>query len=699
MRRLLNISWFLIVILFISTDGYSQDYDIRKGLENRAGWVLQHQEDIHEFIRGYYRTGTHDSVLYFANRYYGIAEDAGDDKKLADALYFVGMGQSRLDLVAFKSTAETLVNLGSQLDEAIYVARGYKYISDYYSSIGNADSSIFFLKEAEESALSDRNFDSDSLLQVLVGQFRHNIASGYYRQQMFDEAIEVALNNRNYAISIGEEELEMRTYQILSAAYSALVSYATETGAELDTELYLDRSEEFAKLFVASANKSDNDYIKGFAYATLANMYSMREKLDSALVNYEHSLVYARSQKDYRLYSSRLNNIGSIHTRLGQLEMADIKYNESYMVAVDINNEILQARSANNIAYNALQLNNLNRARQFALISIELGEKLGRYGTLSQGYGNLSDIETQSSNPVAALEAYKSHIQYRDSLLKEENLQRIEDLQAKYETEKKEAEIELLQNQSELQAALIQTRNSQIIVVALVLLLIAAGIYLAYQRRLDMKQKELQDSNQRLLSVQMNPHFLFNALVSIQSFVLQNKEAKDTSNFVAKFAKVTRMVLNYSREHFITLEQELDLLNEFLRLQQIRTNNKFDYHFHLDESINPSAVLLPPMLAQPFIENAVEHGILPMQDERGSIEVSVKRKGDLLLISVQDNGAGFKHGEETTNKKSLAIKITGERFELLRKITGKPFSFDISSNPKNTFGRGVSVEFKVPVFT
>ncbi len=685
----------LSVLLLSSVN--AQSVDVRSSLKELNTDLLNNPEEVNTFIMGFYQESEYDSVRFYAELYYQLAESKGNTTHKLEALFLLGRGLSGLDMEAFKTVSNQLLRSAKRAENSLFIARGYKYLSDYYFNYSVTDSTLYYLEKAESVASSDNNFRSDSLLQTLVGQFRHNRASVYYRQQMFDDAIELALDNRDYAIRISDVDLEMRSYQVLAASYSALVSYGEETGAEIETELYLERSKEFARLFVNAANQTQNDYLKGFAYATLANMHSMQNELDSALINYQRSLEFAFKQKDYAIYSSRLNNIGNIHSQLGQLELANDKYVESYQVAVDLGNAVLQARAANNISYTALQLNDLNRAKNFALIGIRLGEQLGRYGTISQSYGNLSEIEQRLGNTEAALEAYKSHIQFRDSLLKAENLQRIEDLQTKYETEKKQTEIDFLQKESRLQAALIKTRNTQIISVGLLLILIVTGGYMLYQRRVSKQQRELQDMHQRLLSVQMNPHFLFNALVSIQSFVLQNREVKDTSNFVAKFAKVTRMVLNYSREPFITLNQELELLKEFLRLQQIRTGNTFDYNFAIDENIQTDSILIPPMLAQPFIENAVEHGILPKQDERGKIDIEIVKKEAHLAILVRDNGAGFKKGDGLTSKKSLAIKITGERFELLKKITGKPYSFTIKSPDRSSDNRGVEVEFCIPV--
>ena len=693
-----------IILLWLSLStvkgfGQSGEHWLTASLKAGRTSVVDRAESVHRLLKGFQKSGDFDSLRFYSEKYLSITRQVKNEAETIEALYLNALGEYRFDLDAFVRVSRELEQRSDKADNHVMGARARKLISDYYYRIGDADSSIIFLKKAEQKALQDPGFAQDSVLKLLVGQFRHNIASRLYQQQRFDESLEVAMKNRHYAIDIGDKELETRSYQVLATIYSALVSYAEETDSELDIIEYSKRSKEYAKLFISAASEMGNDYLTGFAHATLANMFYQEEAFDSALVHFTLSLDFAEKRKDYLLYCSRLGNVANVLHTMGRLEDAGEKYYEAYPMAQDIGSEVMQARMANNLSYNSLKLNDLNRARDFAKRTIELGLKLERYGTVSQGYGNLSGIEEQAGNFEEALAAFKYHEQYRDSVLKEENLNRIEELQTQYETEKKEAEIELLQNKSELQQALIATRNSQFIAVAVILILILVSVYFWYHKRLAEKQQALQDSNQRLLSVQMNPHFLFNALVSIQSFILQQRETKETSNFVAKFAKVTRMVLSYSRERFVTLQQELTLLEEFLKLQQIRTNHKFDYIFNVDTTIQADRLMLPPMLAQPFIENAIEHGILPKQDHRGSIQITIKNNTDLLCIEVEDNGAGLtQEVSQKSGHESLATKITTERFGLLAKITDKPFSYEIINKKDAGLGEGVIVRFTVPRF-
>lgn len=662
--------------------------------------VVLNLDDLKSFFNAKKAKGEFEFIISIGAELAELAKEQNNKEIEYWSRYLVIEASRRINFGESDAETKKLISELKSSENVELLALTYKLESDFFTQISNIDSSSHYLELASETIQKVSGFDTSSALQFKLGQFQHNLAGQLYRRQAFEKAIEIILANIQRADEIGVLDLKVRSLQMAAAVYSAMGKYAQETNSELEVDWYLGKAKEYTDQFIAEAVKLENDYLTGFAYMMKASQFDTEGNPDSALVYYRESLKFVNREQEPASYISRLNNLAGSLSDAGRLEEAYDSFFEAYQLATDIGNTVLIARISNNLSFTALQLGRLNEARNFANQTIAFGKELSRWGSVSQGYGNLTNIEEQAGNFEAALRAYEGHIQYRDSLLKEENLSRIEELQTKYETEKNEAEIELLQNQSELQEAQLRTRNAQIVIISLVLLLLALGVYLVYNRRLQVQEHRVEEANQRLLSVQMNPHFLFNALVAIQSFIIQNREAKETSNFVAKFAKVTRMVLNYSRERLITLEDELSLLHEFLRLQQIRTNHKFEFQFSVAEDLDPTNIFIPPMLAQPFIENAVEHGILPRKDEEGLICVEVIRKKEFLVIAVDDNGVGIsKNHTADSAHKSLATKITSERFELLGKIFGKPFTYRVIEKNKEKDESGLRVEFQLPVFT
>jgi len=204
------------------------------------------------------------------------------------------------------------------------------------------------------------------------------------------------------------------------------------------------------------------------------------------------------------------------------------------------------------------------------------------------------------------------------------------------------------------------------------ILIILASIILIvkYREKKIKEQNRFLSLEQKLLRSQMNPHFIFNSLSSIQSFIFENNPI-EAGSYLSRFAELIRSILYNSREEFITLENEIKTLKNYFELQQLRYNHKFDFEIDVDPEIFPEEISIPPMIAQPFIENAVEHGIKYIED-KGLISVSFTLMDDSILLIVGDNGIGIKAAKNLKNKKasehkSLATVITRERIEILNK--------------------------------
>lgn len=175
----------------------------------------------------------------------------------------------------------------------------------------------------------------------------------------------------------------------------------------------------------------------------------------------------------------------------------------------------------------------------------------------------------------------------------------------------------------------------------------------------------------RLLRSQMDPHFIFNALGNIQSMILQ-KDTIPAVSYLNKFAKLTRQILEQSRKETISLEEEINTLKNYIELQQLRLNNSFEYNIVCDESVE-DGILIPPLLIQPFIENAVEHGLKPKpKEEKGLLQLNFTQQTDQknLICVIKDNGIGLAASRKLKikeNHQSLSTTITDERLAKMQK--------------------------------
>jgi len=198
----------------------------------------------------------------------------------------------------------------------------------------------------------------------------------------------------------------------------------------------------------------------------------------------------------------------------------------------------------------------------------------------------------------------------------------------------------------------------------------------------------------------MNPHFIFNSLVAVQSYILKNK-AEDGAKFLSKFAALMRTVLQGSRSEFVSLDKEIVTLKNYLDLQKLRFENKFDYEIYTDEEIVSENIMIPPMLAQPFIENAIEHGIAN-SEKKGFIHILfLKKTANLFEFKVEDNGSGFSKDSNIKNGHiPLAAKITEERLRLLNKNKRNKIKLEVKERKnQNNLTEGVTASFYIPFIT
>ena len=214
-------------------------------------------------------------------------------------------------------------------------------------------------------------------------------------------------------------------------------------------------------------------------------------------------------------------------------------------------------------------------------------------------------------------------------------------------------------------------------------------------------EHEKTQLRQRLLRSQMNPHFIFNSLASVQNFIVKQDDTK-ASIYLSRFSELVRSILNNSLEEQITLEQELSTIENYLELQKVRFPEKFDYHIHVDDHLDQENIFVPPMLAQPFIENAIEHGI-KHRATKGNISISYTRKGHGLTFAIEDDGIGRKKAGELRQKfdkdhKSLATSITQERIKVInRKLRHKITMEIVDLKDEQGEARGTRVAFGMPV--
>lgn len=230
------------------------------------------------------------------------------------------------------------------------------------------------------------------------------------------------------------------------------------------------------------------------------------------------------------------------------------------------------------------------------------------------------------------------------------------------------------------------------------ILLVSAKIYV---RQVKLKSTILESELKALRSM-MNPHFTFNSINSIQHFIVQ-KDTKGALDFTSKFAGLIRMILSNSANEFITVQKELDALRLYMEIEQTRLDAKFTFQIIVAKSIDPDFEKIPSMILQPYVENALWHGIMNKEGE-GRIEIGIEANKKGVFCYVEDDGVGRKRANEFKGKlkadrKSLGMSLTKERLELLRKSSGRNMDVTVVDlYDANNLGIGTRVEINIENF-
>jgi len=535
----------------------------------------------------------------------------------------------------------------------------------------------------------------------------------------------------------------------LDSSATAYLSIGKESGASLaygnmGTLYYLTGQYNLALKYQYKCLRFNESQKDTAAIAlTLTNIIGInfvQEDFQKALENARKAYQYFRLMKDDQGVSLVATSLGSVFIELNELDSADKYINEAIRLAEPMHNDDAIAdaylfKAGLNLKRGEYELAEKNNRYALDLYN-KIGQSMKRVEALKDLVNlyrswkkwdqclAIGDSTVSAADMVGArvqkrdallwmMEAarekgdYKRALMYaetyiplRDSLLNESKQRELSELETAYQTEKKEQENLVLKSQNDLQALEISRKEIFIFGLILVLIIILVGsvIFVRQNKRLAEQKTALLE--QRLLRSQMNPHFIFNSLIAIQSYIYKS-EPREAGKYLSSFAKLIRAILDNSRDEVISLQKEQERLQHYLQLQSLRFDHTFDYEINMPEELELDSISIPPMLTQPFIENAIEHGLKGLE-HRGKVSVNflVEKENTSeasLKVVVKDNGKGFDFSQEKKNDDhvSLATSITKDRLQLLNRKRQQKIQFNISSE----IDKGTTVTFSIPLET
>jgi hypothetical protein len=335
--------------------------------------------------------------------------------------------------------------------------------------------------------------------------------------------------------------------------------------------------------------------------------------------------------------------------------------------------------------------------------AIEQAKLDNNFNSVYWVYLDMSDMYLQKRDTSNAFKNYVIYKKYSDLYMKKSNIQGLADVKIRYDAETHNKELQLLSLRVSNQRLLIYGYTGLFVLsLAIGILLFSRAKVKAKHRISEMNQK-ISEITQANLRQQMNPHFIFNTLNSIQYYMYQHDKLA-TNNYLTKFSSLMRKVLENSQHTSISLRDELDALNLYLELEMIRFKDRFDYEIKVDEEIDTILYKVPTMLIQPYVENSISHGLMPCEG-KGLIKINLKLENEYISCTIKDNGIGREAAQVIKRKKdgnhnSLGTQIVTSRLDLVNALYGTSLK-TIYTDLKNDNGEpeGTLVEIQIPILT
>ncbi len=425
--------------------------------------------------------------------------------------------------------------------------------------------------------------------------------------------------------------------------------------------------------------KNHNHHLAADIKVSLGILYNQLGKSQHALHEYEESYNLFKKEKSHYGMSIVRENEGELYLKQKKYKKALACFEEAQSGYEALGNKPDIAFISMNIAkvYAAQQdfptaIRNLENGLAVAQETGAKNYEMDIYSQLSQTYEKTGDF-------ALALHHYKAAQQLKDSLQSEAQVNQLNRVRTEFESEQKDQKIALLNAEQSLQREV----NKRRLLFAAVGLLVVGSLavawfirskflkkenIIAHQER-QLAKRQQQETEQKLLRSQMNPHFIFNCLNTIDSFVLQNKKM-EASRLIQRFSKLSRQVLEFTAQSDISVNEDMEMIRVYLQIEQTRSSGNFDFSIDIEDAVKECR--LAPMIIQPFVENAVVHGIKNRVGSGGLISITAMQDHERIKFSVYDNGVGRRmaqliKNEQKKSHNSKAMDITAARLAALHR--------------------------------
>jgi tetratricopeptide (TPR) repeat protein len=555
----------------------------------------------------------------------------------------------------------------------------------------NPDQALTKVKEALGLSIAQGNALNEARCYLLIGEINESIIEWKLAYENYHRAHAILKTSysstseyKNALRGLGTTNLKLGNYQQSLDFFQELLSLKLTSTEQ--KECQLDVSEVYYQMGdfenalkqlndIPLSKVSDRSFIDGRVQSQRAKIYARSNDITNTRKSFDNSL---NTLRDTPAPSS--NDKAGLNETKEEISEA-LREQKRYDDEIDLRNQSVQfnleTKNLEEVTKDKVAISKSLAAKgdnTAALREIEeaarIADTLNNPREQANAFLVLADLYEKNGKNAQALNAYKK---YSVAVAQVEKLNESE-LQERLGLISQQRDIEELTKNVSIgryeETATVSRQRLIIYSLTFILLITATTSYFIYKNA-----KASQIANQLLalksLRSQMNPHFIFNALNSVNQFVAQQDE-RTANKFLSEFSQLMRLVMENSQEDFIPLNKEQEILLLYLKLEHYRFRDKFEYEIQIDESINADAIEVPPMLIQPYIENAVWHG-LRYKETKGKLSLQFLKANSHMIVKVQDDGIGRKRSAElkTQNQRkhnSTGIRNIEERLSIINKV-------------------------------
>ena len=606
-----------------------------------------------------------DSAKIFAWQAMDLSKKIGYTDGMGEAWLNLSILAQESDFLQAEKYARSATSIFEKSGNTSRLAAGFFQLASSLYMLGKYEESRYFAAESLNLTSDDKNGRKAILFRLIALNWR---MQGIVDTAFCYELKEDSINNIDHRMLHSKAnflfELAGRPYEFISKQEKAIYSSKQIPEKLADIQFTGDFYEEKATVF-ARINKKDS-----------ADFYYQQYRKQAPHGNFNIALIYL-FQKQYEIA---------------------LKYFQDYLEIKKKQHDYNQTLfTTDNIAQCFFAQQNFSASLRYARELVDLCRQSRSRYLLQNGYKLIWKVYQQLRKPDSAYSYFAAYSAIKDSLRDIEFNKNEVVFELRSRAEQQKSSIALLNEENQLKEnAIRREKIIRNVIIGIFLLGMCIAFLIFRHARLNRKKelaqqlvKETQhlldekikqhqvaqleiektQLEMKVLRMQMNPHFIFNSLNSINRFILQNNR-EQASQYLTKFSKLVRMILQNTQANLISLESELESLELYLDLESLRFNYHFSYSIHIQPEMDISAIIVPPLIIQPFAENAIWHGLMH-KEEKGELDIRIWLEGEHVFLKIRDNGIGRKQSEllaskSATRHKSMGLKITAQRIALMQ---------------------------------